>query len=85
MGGTEQDKEWTGCVKKGGFCFYCRMYGSIPICIRIYKLSFAWGLPVWYILVVLIQSLDQKANVFILGIPVIIENFPRDSRGQMGM
>lgn len=66
-----------GVFKKGGFCFYCQMYGSILICIRIYKLFFAWGLPVWYVLVVLIQYLDQKANVFILGIPVIIENFPR--------
>lgn len=64
-------------LKKGGFCFYCQMYGSVLIHVRIYKLFFAWGLPVWYVLVVLIQYLDQKANVFILGIPVIIENFPR--------
>lgn len=61
-----------------GFGFYCQLYGSILIRIsRICKLSFDWGLSVWYVLVVLIQCLDQKANVFILGIPVTIENFPR--------
>ena len=61
-----------------GFCFYCQLYGSILIRIsRICKLSFDWGLAVWYVLVVLIQCLDQKANVFILGIPVTIGHFPR--------
>lgn len=68
-----------GYLKKNkGLCFYCQIYGSILIYIsRICKLSFARGLAVWYVLVVLIQYLDQKANVFILGIPVTIENFPR--------
>ena len=61
-----------------GFGFYCQLYGSNLIRVsRICKLSFDWGLSVWYVLVVLIQCLDQKANVFILGIPVTIENFPR--------
>lgn len=42
-----------------GFCFYCQIYGFILICVsRICKLSFAWGLAVWYVLVVLIQYLD---------------------------
>lgn len=61
-----------------GFCFYCQLYGSILSRIsRICKLSFDWGLAVWYVLVVLIQCLDWKANIFILGIPVTIGHFPR--------
>lgn len=64
------------CLK--GFCFYCQLYGSILSRIsRICKLSFDWGLAVWYVLVVLIQCLGWKANVFILGIPVTIGHFPR--------
>lgn len=78
MENTWQDKAWLGVKKKKEFCFYCQIYGSILIRISgICKLSFDWGLAVWYILVVLIQYLDQKANVFIFGIPVTIENFPR--------
>lgn len=69
-----------GCLKKKkkGFCFYCQIYGLILIRIsRICKLSFDWGSAVWYVLVVLIQYLDQKATFFIFGIPVTIEIFPR--------
>lgn len=67
--------------KKKRFCFYGYIYGSIQICVsRICKPSFAWGLAGWYVLVVLIQYLDPKANVYILGIPVTIENFPRRQR-----
>ena len=81
MGNTCPGKEWIGVVKKKkkkGFCFYCQIYGLILIRIsRICKLSFDWGSAVWYVLVVLIQYLDQKATFFIFGIPVTIEIFPR--------
>lgn len=84
MGAAWRDKERIGrdlFKEKKGFCFYRHIYDSIQICVsRICKLSFARGLAGWYVLVVLIQYLDQKANVYILGIPVTIGNFPRRQR-----